>query len=161
MKTVKKASLSLSVNAIVILILAIVMLGLGLGCIKGMFGKVSLQLEQQVSAEPIPQIPTGNEPITLSRETLVSTAGSKEVIKVSVLNPTDTIWNNAKPIIDCSSDFQVADQKVNPRDLAQGKFFTFALLVGVPQVPANTYLCKISVEGQPKYSKDLTIRVTQ
>ena len=50
----KKGSLNLSVNAIVILILAITMLGLGLGFVKGMFGKVSGQLEEKISQEQEP-----------------------------------------------------------------------------------------------------------
>ena len=49
MKT-KKGAMSLSVTAIVVLIMAIVMLGLGLGFIRGMFGKVSVQFEEQVAA---------------------------------------------------------------------------------------------------------------
>src|SRR3989338_9453323 len=94
--TQKKGAIELSVTAIIVLILAIVMLGLGLGFIRGMFGKVSTQLEQQVAAEPEPAIPTGTIPITLSRESIVTNAGDKEVIKVGVFNPSDTVWTDAK-----------------------------------------------------------------
>ncbi|MBI2140254.1 hypothetical protein HYU14_04970 [Candidatus Woesearchaeota archaeon] len=161
MRFTKKSSLSLSVNAIVVLILAIVMLGLGLGFIKGMFGKVSGQLEQQISAEPNPSAPFAGEPLTLSRETLITRIGEREIIKVSILNPTDAILNNAKPVIDCGTEFPITEQKVNPKDIAQGKAVTFAMVATIPAVPANTYLCKMFVEGKPAISKDLTIRISQ
>jgi len=82
----KKGAFSLSVNAIVILILAIVMLGLGVTFIRNMFGKVSGQIEEMISAEPEPQSPFRSDPITLSREHIITTSGDTEVIKVSVYN---------------------------------------------------------------------------
>jgi len=86
----KKASLSLSVNAIVILILAITMLGLGLGFIRGMFSKVSTQFSEMIDSESEPPASTGSEPITLSRETILTHSGDTEVLKVSVYN----VWGN-------------------------------------------------------------------
>ena len=77
----KKAAIELSVTAIVILILAIVILGLGLGFIRGMFGKVSTQFEQQIAAEPEPPTPSTADPLTLSRESIISHAGDTEVVK--------------------------------------------------------------------------------
>jgi len=83
----KKGAISLSVNAIVILILAIVMLGLGVTFIKNMFGKASVQIEQMISQEPDPQVPYLSDPITLSREHIITTAGgTQQVLKVSVYN---------------------------------------------------------------------------
>ncbi|MBU1704322.1 MAG: hypothetical protein KJ922_03080 [Nanoarchaeota archaeon] len=90
----KKGSLSLSVNAIVILILAITMLGLGLGFIKGMFGKVSQQVEEQIGQEAAPPQPSGSDPITFSREKVITKAGETQVIKVGAYNPTNRIWNS-------------------------------------------------------------------
>ena len=82
----KKAALSLSVNAIVILILAIIMLGLGVTFIKNMFGKTSAQFEELISAENDPPAAFHGEPITLSREHIITTSGDTEVLKVSVFN---------------------------------------------------------------------------
>lgn len=89
----KKGAMELSVTAIVILILAIVMLGLGLGFIRGMFGKVATQFEQQIATEPEPPAASGSEPITLSRESIITRAGEPEVLKVDVYNPSDGNWD--------------------------------------------------------------------
>ncbi len=90
----KKAAIELSVTAIVILILAIVILGLGLGFIRGMFGKVSTQFEQQIATEPEPPTVSAAEPLTLSRESIITNAGSTEVLKVGIYNPTSRDWAN-------------------------------------------------------------------
>jgi hypothetical protein len=91
--THKQGALELSVNVIVILILAIVMLGLGLGFVKGMFGKVSVSFEEQISREPEPPTPTTDTIISLSRENIKANSGETEIIKVKVLNPTDSDWD--------------------------------------------------------------------
>jgi hypothetical protein len=88
----KQGSLSLSVNAIVILILAITMLGLGLGFIKGTFGSVTKQVEEQIAAEPDPPTPSASDPITLSRTAIVTSPKKEEVIKVSAYNPGQGVW---------------------------------------------------------------------
>ena len=88
----KKGSLSLSVNAIVILILAITMLGLGLGFIRGMFGGAQRQFEQLISQEPEPPTAYGSEPITLSREFILTQANNDEVVKISVYNSGSMDW---------------------------------------------------------------------
>jgi hypothetical protein len=89
----KKGAFSLSVNAIVILILAIVMLGLGVTFIRNMFTKAAGQIEEMVSAEPEPQAPYRSDPITVSREHIITTSGETEVIKVSVYNS----WGQGSP----------------------------------------------------------------
>lgn len=160
----KKASLSLSVNAIVILILAIVMLGLGLGFIRGMFSKVSTQVEQQVSAEPEPHIPTGSNPITLSRESIITHANDKEVIKVSTFNPTNETWYDTEPQIDCGTTLTISDQAVNKRNVDQGKFETFNLLFTVPSQSPDTHLCQMKINAnaeEQKYKKDFTIKIIE
>jgi len=88
----KGASIELSTSGIVFLILAIVILALGLWFIKGMFGNVSTNFEEQISKEPEPSLPTANMPITLSRENIITKTGSSEVIKANILNPTGEDW---------------------------------------------------------------------
>ncbi|MBW2974972.1 hypothetical protein KY366_04610 [Candidatus Woesearchaeota archaeon] len=161
LKNRKKASLSLSVNAIVVLILAIVMLGLGLGFIRGMFGKVSTQIEQQIAAEPEPYAPTASNPITLSRESLITHSGDKEVIKVSTFNPTDGAWSGVIPSIRCDS-LAINDQSANARNIDQGEFVTFNLLLTVPASVPDTYLCQMNMTGIIEdYVKDMTIKIME
>ncbi len=157
MRRNKKGSLSLSVNAIVVLILAIVMLGLGLGFIRGMFSKVSTQVEQQVSAEPEPSVPSGSIPITLSRENVITRAGENEIIKVSTYNPTNASWTTTKPIFNCTG-LPAITQSANDKSVSQGSFVTYNLLVTVPSTAPSTYLCKMTMED---YVKDLTIKIIE
>ena len=161
----KRASLSLSVNSIVILILAIVMLGLGLGFIRGMFGKVSTQVEQQISTEPEPHMPIASNPLTLSRETIITRAGDKEVMKVSVFNPSNQTWSSVNPEIECETGFTISDQSSNPKEIKQGQFVTYDLILAVPSAPPSTYLCRMGMDGDQDgefdYQKDLTIKVIE
>ena len=164
---IKKASLSLSVDAIVILILAIVMLGLGLGFIRGMFGKVSAQVEQQVSAEPEPHIPTSSNVITLSRESVITHVGDGEVMKVSVFNPANETWTSMKPAVYCADSTGnnlIANQAANAKKIDQGKFVTFDIILTIPSSPPNTYLCQMGLEdnsGKKRYEKDFTIKIIE
>ena len=157
----KKASLSLSVNAIVVLILAITLLGLGLGFIRGMFGKVSTQVKQQISAETEPSIPSPSNTITLSREIIITHADEDEVVKVSVYNPTNGPWTAVTPEVTCSdmTGFGTDTQTANSRNIDQGTYETFSILLDIPQnLGANTYLCQVSIED---YQKDLAIKIVQ
>lgn len=158
--TKRKASLSLSVSAIVILILAIVMLGLGLGFIRGMFGKVSAQLEQQISAEPEPSIPSASDPLTLSREVVITHAADKEIIKVSAYNPTNELWT-VNPIINCSPSLIIDDQSANEKTVNQGKFVTFNLLMSIPNSAPDTHLCQVKLNPDMGYEKDLAIKIIE
>ncbi|MBW2974971.1 hypothetical protein KY366_04605 [Candidatus Woesearchaeota archaeon] len=153
----KKAAIGLSVTAIVILILAIVMLGLGVGFIKGMFTKVSTQIEQQIAAEPEPYFPTASSPVSLSREMIMTNAGAREVIKVSTFNPTDETWDSVEPVLSCDS-LVIAEQSANERDVRQGKIETFNLLFTVPLQSPGSYLCSVGIED---YNKDLTIEIME
>jgi len=90
----KKATLEISVTAIVILIIAVITLGLILGFVRGMFGRASEKFEEMISAEPDPPIPYDDEPITLSRETIITHAKEAEILKISVYNPTNRDWEN-------------------------------------------------------------------
>jgi len=155
----KKGSLSLSVNAIVVLILAIVMLGLGLGFIRGMFGKVSTQVEEAVAAEPTPAVPTATNPITLSRESIITNANNKEVMKVSTHNPTNTAWTDSKPSISCTGiTIDEGSQSANEKTVAPGEFETYNLLITIPAAGADTYLCQMTMET---YEKDMTIKIVE
>ncbi len=153
----KKGSLSLSVNAIIILILAIVMLGLGLGFIRGMFSKVSTQVEQQITTEPEPSVPSATIPLTLSRETVITHASDKEVMKVSTFNPSNETWSSTKPSISCNG-LTISDQTANTRDVNQGEYVTFNLLLTIPSSAPNTHLCQMSIQG---YNKDMTIKIIE
>jgi len=165
----KKAALELSVTAIVILILAIVMLGLGLGFIRGMFGKVATQFEQQIATEPEPPIPSGSEPITLSRESIATHAKDAEVLKVALYNPTNKDWNNAAPSPSCSAEFgSFGSIQVNNKTIAQGESKSYNVLITIPsKVAEGTYLCSASIIAlddsnvliDVDYTKDFTIRV--
>ena len=159
----RKGSLSLSVNAIVVLILAITMLALGLGFIRGMFGKVSSQVEQQVETEPEPPIPTRLIPITLSREAVITNAGEKAVMKISTYNPSNEIWTSKAPAIICLTGDGIPDpiasQNANLKTIKQGEFKTFDLILTVDNVPPNTYLCRMTMVDA--YEKDFTIKVKE
>lgn len=152
----KKAAIELSVTAIVVLILAIVILGLALGFIKGMFGKAAKGIEQQVIVEPEPPAPSASEPITLSREKIITNAGEKETVKVSTFNPTDGAWDDKNPTVSCTGLGVSASS--NPKDIAQGKYETFTILLTIPSSSSDTYLCRIGMEG---YTKDITIEITE
>jgi hypothetical protein len=94
MKRVKKGAMEISVGAIVILILAITFLSLGLVFTKGLVSKMFMRFDEQISEEPEPPKPTMTKPITLSRNPIQAQENTAEVIKISVMNPTQTDWNN-------------------------------------------------------------------
>ncbi len=151
----KKGSLSLSVNAIVVLILAIVMLGLGLGFIRGMFGKVSTQVEQQISSEREPAIPTASQPLTLSREMIITLSDQDQVVKASLFNPTNAVIT-AIPSVTCSA--LAVTEKANERTINQGEFKTYDILLDIPVSAPTTDLCEITIDA---YKKDITIKITE
>lgn len=149
----KKAALELSVNAIVILILAITMLGLGLGFVRGMFGKTSGQFEELIGAEQEPPTPTGSNPITLSRENVITQANKKVVLKVGFFNPTNAAAGvtTGGDIIGCGVTGETFNTvSVNPQESK-----VFSVMFDPPASGFN--LCKITVGS---YTKDFTIKVT-
>jgi len=158
----QKASLSLSVNAIVVLILAIVMLGLGIAFIKGMFGQVQTSFEQQVVSEPDPTVPSLTNPITLSRESIITNADKIQVIKIGVLNPTNGSWTNAQPQIICKGI--VPTVATMDKDLAANEVHVYATSIKMPNAGANLYLCQVNITAAtaaviPSYVKDFSIEV--
>jgi len=90
----KKGSMELSIGAIVVLVMAITFLSLGLVFIKGMLGKMFLRFDEQISKEAEPPKPTLSNPITLSRNPVKAKRDSVEVIKASVMNPSQEDWIN-------------------------------------------------------------------
>ena len=169
----KKASLNISVEAIIILILAITMLGLGLGFIRGMFGQVSTQLEQQISDEPEPGTPTGARPITLSRESIISNPGQQQVVKVSIYNSRgDEIGGS--PYLSCQdftyigddtdqadSEDLLPDESVNEKTIQPQDRDTFVVVFDVPGAATEgVHLCKAGFPAVPPMQyKDFTIKV--
>jgi len=157
----KKAAMELSVTAIVTLILAIVMLGLGLGFIRGMFTKVSTSFDEQISSEPEAALASGAFPITLSRESIITSAGESLVLKVNIYNTlTSTIASTVLPQLTCST--LTVTQTANGRTIDPSEMGTYNILVEVddsstPQV----HLCSASVTvGTDTIGpKDLTIEV--
>ena len=155
----KRASLTLSVNAIVVLILAIVMLGLGMAFIRGMFGQVSETFEQKIAEEPEPQTPSIRDPITLSREHVITHSGVTDVIKVAIFNPTNETWTNAKPDITCPTGVTITDD-ANQKTVSPNTRQDYTLKLKLTG-PVDTYLCelKIAATPTPSYSKDITIEI--
>ena len=82
----KNGSLELSVNAIVVLILAITMLGLGLGFMKGMFGKVSQNVDTAIGQNQLTNPPTVNNPFTLSSNQISLARGATQTITLAYYN---------------------------------------------------------------------------
>jgi len=166
MKKNKKAAIELSVTAIIILILAVVMLGLGLGFIRGMFSKVATQFEQQIAAEPEPPTTSGADPLTLSRETIISHSGDTEVLKVGIYNPSSEDWeaDETNIAVNCSGVGDLTPQ-INPRKIGQGESHIFNVLFTIPKnTPEKTYLCYAYVgknEFEPYFTQDFTIKITR
>jgi len=160
----KKAALELSVTAIVVLILAIVMLGLGLGFVRGMFGRVSTTFDEQIATEPEPPKATAAEPITLSRETIVTHADDSEVLKIMVYNPTSTAAPSVTPGATCSTGTYIAASpapQIYGKVVASGETETFNYLFTVGSVIPGSSLCAVSAAiGGTTYTKDFVIRIT-
>jgi len=153
----KKGALELSASAIVILILAIVMLGLALGFVRGMFGKATTSFEELISAEPEPSAPSGGEPLTLSKEVIVTRAKEDVVLKVAAYNPSNVDWTNTAPVLNCASDQVINIIQVNNRTVRQGETQSYNVLVSIKSsAPPGSYLCDASVNESVK---DFTIKI--
>jgi len=87
----KRGGISISVNVIIIIILAIVFLGLGIFFIQHVFGK-GTEIVKMLAKEPEPSQPTKQNPITLSKQDIETSAGKTEVIRLKALNPTEQDW---------------------------------------------------------------------
>ena len=94
----KKGSLSLSINAIVILIISIAVLLLGIGFLSGFFGKTDENLKELIGKEQDAPSPSASNSMTLSRERIVTSPGSTEIVKVAVMNPSKKQWVGRKDL---------------------------------------------------------------
>ncbi len=161
----KKAAIELSVTAIVILILAIVILGLGLGFIRGMFGKVATQFEQQIANEPEPSRPSSSEPLTVSRETLIINSGDPVALKVGIYNPSSDTFTDTGFNLNCTTTNTMATEtQFNTRDLEPGEFFTGTFLFTVGNVPDGQHLCEAQIidsVAAVQADRDITVRITR
>jgi len=90
----KRGAMELSISSIVILIIAITFLSLALVFVKGMLGKMFSRFDEQISQEPEPPKPTSSDQITLSRNPIKAKEDTVEVIKLSILNPSQKDWIN-------------------------------------------------------------------
>lgn len=174
----KKGALELSVTAIVVLILAIVMLGLGLGFVRGMFGKVSTTLEEQISAEPEPAKASASDPITLSRENVLARPGQPIAIKASIFNPTNAQWSLVYLDMQCkntagtdvtatifgspTNTYQF--KKANILNSMSSFTTLISFVVNSGQTPGS-YLCQLTVaKGNPavqdqNYRKEIVLTI--
>ncbi len=165
----KKGAIELSITAIIILILAIVVLGLALGFIRGMFGKVTKQIDQLISAEPEPPIASRSDPLTISRENIIVDPGESSVIKVSVYNPTGKEWKGATPFVECTQDI-LSENQSQKRTIKQGEARNFNVILSFSDsIAKDNYLCVLKVEitnasNQKEvvdYQKDIVVKVTR
>ena len=138
----KKGALELSVNSIVVLIIAVVVLGLILTFIYSTFGNVSTSIEERIGNEPEAAEPGGDEPITLSRETIITHISDQEVMKVGIYNPSTGSWTGTSIDISCpGATGIVLDKQFNGKNLVSGEFLTGTLLFKVGAVSPQKYLC--------------------
>ena len=159
----KKAAIELSVTAIVVLILAIVMLGLGLGFIRGMFSKVSVNLEEQIATEPEPPLPSSSDPITLSRGTIIVHAKDTGALKVAVYNPANSPITT-QPSLNCTGNLISGNSIGYSRLIEQGQSKTFGIMYTISSSASpGTTICRVIANTNitTKYNPeiDLILRV--
>ncbi len=157
----KRGSLGISVQAIVILIIAVVIIGLIITFVKGAFGNLSKQLQEQISKEPDAPQPTTNKPITNSKAggNIVAKAGKEEVIKVKILNTVKdpqtgakTNVSNAYPYLTCDNDPTFFESiQVSPKNLDVGDIEDYTLIFTPSKsVVPKMHLCNIEAySGNP------------
>ncbi|MFH1408697.1 MAG: hypothetical protein ABIH34_02215 [Nanoarchaeota archaeon] len=172
-KAPKRGSLSLSINAIVVLIMAITMLGLGLGFIKGMFGKVSQNVEQMIAQEADAPRADSSHPITVSNEYKIIIAGEDQVMKVGVYNTEVTPLTGFYPeittctgAIDAAFSISSENQISNPKTIQPGERTQYNLVFTIPSTAVNgKYLCQMKVtdgtiDKLTSFWPDITMEVT-
>jgi len=87
-----KGGVELSIESIIVVIIAIVVLTILLVGINNTFGAANKKMEERIATEVEPGEPTSSNPISVSRENIITTAGATEAIKVAVMNPTGSDW---------------------------------------------------------------------
>jgi len=88
----KKGGVELSIESIIVVIIAIVVLTILLVGINNTFGAANKKMEERIATEVEPGEPTSSNPISVSRESIITTAGATEAIKIAVMNPTGSDW---------------------------------------------------------------------
>lgn len=162
----KKGALELSVNAIVILVIAIVILGVALAFTKGMFGKVSTQVEEKVEDDYGLAMPSPTDPVTLSKEVIVVMPDEDVTLKVGAYNPSGVEWTDEAPSIICK-DLNIPFE-INPKTLKPTEQEVYTILFRIPKnINLQSYLCTVSmpslgnVPGFEGYNKELSIRIVE
>ncbi len=167
----KKGDLSLSVNAIVVLILAITMLGLGLGFMKGMFGKVSGNIDKAISSGELETPATANTPFTVSTKDFELKRGTSTRLDFGYFNDQNAKATIAYTDITCKSgaddtetdfDFTYPSEK----DVEVNQAIAFSILMAAKTTATSrTSVCTIELTttlstGVGKsYTKDIFVKV--
>jgi hypothetical protein len=157
----KKGALELSINAIVILIIAITMLGLALGFTRGMFGKASGQFDEMISTEAEPPTPSSSEPLTFSKEKIITEASKPVILKIGVYNPTGEDLSasqsgGTRPTLSCLPPFHAGAPPedpnpptsfgVNPKAIKKQESATYIMKFVTPTVTGSG-ICRVSMVG--------------
>ena len=173
----KKASTDLSVSGIVTIILAIVFLGLSLMFLRGTFTETGTKFNEQVSTEQNPPDADADNPISFSREKIITKAGSDEVLKVNIFNPTNKDWmfSDTETLgegtdeevvrlkVDCLDGLNI-EKVTSERKVRVGATTEFSVLLKIDEMTAEgSYICKLEIERDAEdvgeYAKDLTIEI--
>lgn len=138
----------------IILIFLLIFGGLTLGFLKGMHGKVSTLEEGLLDVEPEPQVPTKDDPFTLSRQSIRTHSGEMVGIKVGFFNPTESTITNAEVKINPECSDSVTSNKL---DIKPGKSDIFNVFF-TPKPTTGVYLCGVTIGD---YLREFTMKVVE
>jgi len=150
----KKGAIELSISTIIILIIAVVILALILAFIRGMFTTVVTNTEAEIGKEPDPWPASGAEPITVSREKIVTYPGEDEVLKVQFFN--GGVEQDLVPDVECNDNEVIKDARKMTEIIPSGSTATYNYVFRVGPVSAKSYVCKVTIGGK---RKDIEIQV--
>lgn len=158
----KKGSLELSVNAIVVLILAITMLGLGLGFMKGMFGKVSQNVDTAIGQNQLTNPPSATNPFTISSNQITLSRGQSQTITLAYFNEGTAsviVAPNISSTCLSSSDVSITPGALPLRTVSVGDIASWQVLVAAKgaATTGNTQPCSFNITGN-RYA-DLFINI--
>jgi len=157
----KNGSLELSVNAIVVLILAITMLGLGLGFMKGMFGKVSQNVDTAIGQNQLANPPSASNPFTLSSNQISLARGAAQTITLAYYNELTSGQVTAPNINNAYLADGVAFLKPNAlakRNVTVGNIGTWQILVEANKSKASGSTTSIGFNISGRYA-DLIVQI--
>jgi len=150
----KRGAIELSIGAIIILIISIVVLALILAFVRGMFSTVITNTEAEIGKEPDPWPATASEPITLSREKIVTHVGEDEVLKVQFYNGGTA--GDYVPSASCTDPDVITNPRVMTQNVASGNVASYNYLFTVGSVSVNSYICRATIGSK---LKDIEIQV--